>query len=174
MIQLSQIVIEKDVIMKNVRKNVRFQFLAGAVLSLMIFSGCDLFKSGKNKVLVVNVLNEDLYNDCHIPGSIQVDFDKVADASKRWSKSSKIIMYCANYACSASASAARDLKAQGFDAYEYGAGMAGWLQAGLPVVGAAQSPYLHQSNDKPSESAHDVPEVTTEELQQLLNVKGEQ
>lgn len=160
--------------MISVQKTVRFQIAAGMIASLMVLSGCDLFKSQQSpKVLVVNVLNEDLYNDCHIPGSIQVDFDKVAEVSKKWSKSSKIVIYCANYACSASASAARDLKAQGFDAYEYGAGTAGWLQAGLPVVGSAQSPYLHQSNEQPSESAHDVPEMTTEELQLLLNVKSE-
>jgi len=149
----------------------RTTFTGMIVFSLLIFSGCE---SGKKKekdlaLIVVNVLAKELYDDCHIPGSIQVDFDKVSDSAKKWPKSAKIVIYCANYSCTASASAARDLKAQGFDAYEYAAGMAGWLQAGFPVVGKAESPYLHQVNEQHSESMIDVPVVSTEELKQLLD-----
>jgi hypothetical protein len=149
----------------------RSVFTGVAVASLLVLSGCEF---GKNKekeptLIVVNVLAKELYDDCHIPGSIQVDFEKITDVAKAWPKSAKIVIYCANYSCTASASAARDLKAQGFDAYEYAAGAAGWLQAGLPVVGEAHSPYLHQANEQYAESMLGVPVVSTEELKQLLD-----
>jgi rhodanese-related sulfurtransferase len=149
----------------------RFTFTGSALLSLLVFSGCEFGKKKEKEptLLVVNVLAKELYDDCHIPGSIQVDFEKISEVAKGWPKSAKIVVYCANYACTASASAARDLKAQGFDAYEYAAGTAGWLQAGLPVVGNAQSPYLHQANEQHPESTIDVPMVSTEELKQLLD-----
>jgi rhodanese-related sulfurtransferase len=149
----------------------RSTFTGMAVVSLLILSGCEFGKKKEKEptLLVVNVLAKELYDDCHIPGSIHVDFDKVSDVAKGWPKSATIVIYCANYSCTASASAARDLKAQGFDAYEYAAGTAGWLQAGLPVVGRAESPYLHQANEQHSESMIDVPIVSTEELKQLLD-----
>lgn len=148
-----------------------FTFVGVVVVSLLVFSGCEFGKKKAKEpaVLVVNVLTKDLYDDCHIPGSIQVDFGKVMEAAKKWSKSTKIVVYCANYSCTASASAVRDLKAQGFDAYEYAAGMAGWSQAGLPVVGVAESPYLHQANEQHSEAVGEVPVISTEELKQLLD-----
>ncbi len=146
-------------------------FTSLAVVSLLVLSGCDLGKKKEKEpsLIVVNVLAKELYDDCHIPGSIQVDFEKVMDIAKEWPKSAKIVIYCANYSCTASASAARDLKAQGFDAYEYAAGTAGWLQAGLPVVGDAKQRYLHQVNEQHSESMIGVPMVSTEELKQLLD-----
>jgi len=147
----------------------RSAFAGMAVVLLLTFSGCEF---GKKKVepsvIVVDVLAQDLYEDCHIPGSIQVDFEKVAEAAQDWPKSAKIIVYCANYACTASASAVKTLKAQGFDAYEYAAGMAGWFQAELPVVGKAESPYLRQANEQHSESMDGVPVVSTDELKQML------
>ena len=149
----------------------RSTFTGVAVASLLVLSGCEFGKKKEKEptLIVVNVLAKELYDDCHIPGSIQVDFEKVTDVAKGWPKSAKIVIYCANYSCTASASAARDLKAQGFDAYEYAAGTAGWLQAGLPVVGEAQSPYLHQANEQHAESMLDVAVVSTDELKQLLD-----
>jgi len=155
---------------KNIRSTRSF-FAGVAVASLLVFSGCEFGKKKEKEkaLLVVNVLAKDLYDDCHIPGSIQVDFDKVAEVSKGWSKSTKIVAYCANYACTASAVVARDLKAQGFDAYEYATGMAGWFQAGLPVEGPAQSPYLRQPNEQHAEEMAGVSVVTTDELHQWLD-----
>ena len=149
----------------------RNSFMMVSSMALLIFSGCDLFKSKKQEpaVLVVNVLSKDLYDDCHIPGSVQVDFDKIMETSKDWSKKTKIVIYCANYSCSASASAVRSLVSSGFDACEYAAGMAGWKQAGLPVEGPAVSVYLTQGNEEPAEIAHDIPVISTQELNELLS-----
>lgn len=145
--------------------------IVGSSVLLFALSGCTLFKSAKQEpsLLVVNVLNKDLYDDCHIPGSIQVDFDKIMEVSQKWSKSTKIIVYCANYSCSASASAVRSLIDLGFDASEYAAGMAGWKQSGLPVNGPALSAYLLQGNEQSMEIAHDIPVISTQELKELLD-----
>ncbi len=154
----------------------RAHIAVAAVVSLAFLSGCN-FWSKKEKepvVLVVNVLDRSLYDDCHIPGSVQVDFSKIMDEAKKWSKSTKIVIYCANYACSASASAVRGLRNDGYDAYEYAAGMAGWYKAGYPVVGPAQSPYLEQANEPHLESASDLPVISTEELKELLDANGVQ
>ena len=161
---------KNNLCIKN-KKSIGSFFAGMAVLSLFVFSGCEFGKKKEKKevLLVVNVLAKDLYDDCHIPGSIQVDFDKVAEVSKGWLKSTKIVAYCANYACTASAVVARDLKAQGFDAYEYAAGMAGWFQSGLPVEGPAQSPYLRQPNEKHTEEMAGVSVITTDELKQWLD-----
>ena len=155
-------------------KNLRSRgsiFTSFAVASLMMFAGCQFGSSKKKErsVVVVNVLTKELYDDCHIPGSVHVDFDKVSEASWDWSKKAKIVIYCANYACTTSAMVVRDLKNHGFDAYEYAAGMAGWKQAGLPVEGPAQSPYLNQPNEHHGEVSDAVPVVTTEQLQQWMN-----
>lgn len=157
--------------MKINKKHFKAHIIIAAAVSLLSFSGCDnpFKKKQDSAVLVVNVLDRNLYDDCHIPGSIQVNFMDVMDAAKKWSKSTKIVIYCANYACSASASAVRSLKSEGFDAYEYAAGMAGWFKAGYPVVGPAQSPYLHQENEPHAQTAEDLPTISTEALKELLN-----
>ena len=160
--------------MKTYKRNFQVPVVFTALISLLVVSGCEMpwTKKEEPKLLVVNVLNRDLYDDCHIPGSIHVDFMDVMDKAKEWSKSTKIVIYCANYACTASSSAVRSLKNEGFDAYEYGAGMAGWFQAGYPVVGQAQSPYLHQANEPHAESAQDLPTISTEALKKLLDASG--
>ena len=99
---------------------------------------------------------------------MQVDFNNVLQASKNWSKKTKIIVYCANYSCSASASAVRSLIKEGFDACEYAAGMAGWKQAGFLVEGPGLSSYLIQGNEESMEIAHDIPVISTQELHDLI------
>ncbi len=161
----------------NVNKiHSRAHIVAAAVVSLAFLSGCTFWgkKEKEPAVLVVNVLDRALYDDCHIPGSIQVDFGSIMDAAKKWSKSTKVVIYCANYACSASASAVRGLRNDGYDACEYAAGTAGWYQAGYPVVGQAQSPYLQQANEPHLESASDLPVISTQELKELLDKNGVQ
>ncbi len=156
--------------MKTNKRNFQAHVVFATLVSLIVLPGCEKpwGKKEEPKLLVVNVLNRDLYDDCHIPGSIQVDFMDVMDKAKEWSKSTKIVIYCANYACSASASAVQSLTKEGYDAYEYAAGMAGWVQAGYPVVGPKQSSYLEQPNEPHAKSAG-FPIISTEELKQLLD-----
>lgn len=171
-VKVSQISMIKRMYMKINTVTYRNYFALALMIPLMVFSGCLNKDEKKEKsVLVVNVLGQEFYDDCHIPGSVQIDFAKIMEVSKSWSKSAKIVVYCANYSCSASASAVRSLKNEGFNAYEYAAGMAGWFQAGYPIEGEAQSPYLTLANEPHGETASDLPVISTEELAQLLNVQ---
>ncbi len=148
----------------------------GLMTALALLPGC--FDSGKKKeaptLLVVNVLDKEYYDDCHIPGSIHVPMaDVIATAEKEgWSKETPVVVYCANYSCTASAAVCKQLVEAGYvNAQAYEAGMAGWVQAQLPVEGPAQAPYLTQEN-KPLADAVDhgtIKNITTEQLHELIN-----
>lgn len=95
------------------------------------------------KLHVINVLSEELYHDAHIPGSQSVPMDKVNDFAATTHKDDEIVVYCANYMCTASGAVAQQLKDKGFNkVYAYEAGIADWVQKGLPVNGPAKSAYL--------------------------------
>ena len=138
-------------------------------------------------VKLVNVLDQNYFADAHIPGSLNITLDALEDASKDWNKDANIVVYCADYKCSASSAAARKLAALGFtNVKAYEAGMAGWAQAGFPVEGPAQEAYLTQPNEKLEHVEHtdeenetdavkteqqDVTEITTTELANELGVQ---
>lgn len=127
---------------------------------------------------VLNVLNSEQYNECHIPGSINVPFDKVADFAQEIDKESEVVCYCSNYQCTASGYAAKQLKELGFEhvcAYE--AGMAEWYQQGLPVEGAIAhgapaSDYLARVIEPDANATHDVSIISTQALQEKLICAG--
>lgn len=92
---------------------------------------------------VLNVLDKDLFDDCHIKGSRQVDFDAVDAWAQGVSPEADIVVYCSNYQCTTSDYVAKQLKKQGFDKVSvYEGGMAEWFQEGLPVEGPCTKPYL--------------------------------
>lgn len=100
-------------------------------------------------VRVVNVLDDKLYADAHIKGSVHVDYDKIKDAAAAWDKNDTVVVYCANYQCKASGEAARQLQEMGFvNAKAYEGGMAEWYQlnkagdASYAFEGPAQESYL--------------------------------
>lgn len=115
---------------------------------------------------VINVLSEALYNDAHIPGSQSVPMDKINDFAATMHKDDEIVVYCANYMCTASAAAAQQLKDKGFNkVYAYEAGMADWAQKGLPVEGPAKSSYLATPSRAPQvDHENSIEQVATQEL----------
>ncbi len=126
-----------------------------------------------SQVILVNVLDKEFFEDCHIPGSLHVPIAELEEQAKNWEKDKTVVVYCSNYSCTASCSANKALKRLGFaDARAYEAGMAGWVQAKLPFEGPAQADYLTLEN-KPLEGpkCDDVTEITTEELQALLGIE---
>lgn len=147
-------------------------FVAG---TLVFLSGC-FFSGGSetktSSLKVINVLDKEFFDDCHIPGSIQIpmmDVLKTAEKEK-WPQSTKIVVYCSNYACTASTTVCRQLMKEGFtDVWDYEAGIAGWYQEKLPVEGPAKAGYLMQEN-KPLEgvSSEGVQVISTEELRKTI------
>lgn len=148
-------------------------FVVSFVASLFLI-GCNfLDKKDTSTVKVVNVLDKHFYDDAHIPGSIQLSVVDVEKAAQKWNKDITVVVYCSNYMCSASMSVARKLKNAGFKhVFAYEAGMAGWKQAGLPVVGPAKESYLELPNEKLSDKKYDVEEISTHDLKELLEKEG--
>lgn len=160
--------------------------------SLLILGGClSSEKSGKkdgaaevssqtapdNKLKVINVLEKKFYDDAHIAGSINVDYADLEKEAAGWDKDATIVVYCSNYACTASSGAARILTGLGFnDVRAYEGGMAEWYQlskqdAAYAVEGPSKEDYLAMMVKKPSGAAEGVKVITAEELKELLTKK---
>lgn len=147
-----------------------------SVLSILVLlPACDWFSGTKKQsLLVVNVLDKEMYDDCHIAGSIQVPFADFEKEAKKWDSTTKVVIYCSGYLCTASGHAARTLKKMGFDqVWAYEEGMAGWKQSGLPTEGPCKLPYLDLPNEKLSDIIHeDVTVITTQDLSDLMKSEG--
>lgn len=154
---------------------------------LALLSGCSWFSSKKEQapaLYLVNVLDKPFFDDCHIPGSLNISMMDIKNVAQSWSKSSDVVIYCSNYSCEASTHCCKMLQAMGFEkVWDYEEGMAGWYQAHLkdpvayPIVGQAQQSYLTMEN-KPlvaaAESESVVKKITTEQLKELIaNCSGE-
>src|SRR3990167_6015918 len=65
-------------------------------------------------ITLVNVLNEQVYIDCHIPGSINIPFARLLETVASWDKDKEIILYCAQSSCDQSDKAYEIMKDLGF------------------------------------------------------------
>ncbi len=98
-----------------------------------------------SSLVVINVLPEEMYQDCHIPGSINIPYDQIEASVQDWNRNLEMVVYCANDACDASRQAYETLEQIGFaNIREFPGGMREWLQAGLPVEGPCTQDYLHE------------------------------
>ena len=92
--------------------------------------------------VVINVLDEQYFNQEHIPGSINIpldspDFTQRVEEALSGDRNRPVVVYCANLECTASPTAARWLDEAGFaQVYDYEEGMRGWKQAGLQIESA--------------------------------------
>lgn len=135
-------------------------------ISIFFLPSC---KDQKKDLYVVNVLDKEEYDDCHIKGSINVPFDMLEQNVKKFDKDSTIVLYCSNYRCTASKEGVKMLRDMGFkNVYAYEAGMADWYQKGLPVEGPCGASYLKQENLE-FVSGDELPTITTDELEKKLS-----
>ncbi len=128
-------------------------------------------KSTEPKLLVVNVLDKSLYDDCHIKGSINVPFEEFNDwinknlESKNIDINDHIVVYCSNYMCTASGAGAKLLNKLGFkNVWAYEAGVAEWFQKNQSVDGVCQKGYLKKILDKPEHIEDDINLISTDDL----------
>ena len=125
----------------------------------------------EKKPLVINVLDQKAYDDCHIPGSVRVDFNKVEEYVRGYARDHTIVVYCSNYACMTSHFVAKKLRASGYtQALVYDGGMADWYQAGYPVEGPAEQPYLRTKVVYDENQSDTMPKISTKELAELLKI----
>lgn len=153
-------------------KSITLSSVAG--LLLLILSGCNMGSQAEKipAFVLVNVLSKELYDDCHIKGSIQLDYDAVVGyANKHWDKeNTEIIIYCSNFMCSASGEVCGQLRAAGYKKVRaYEGGMAEAYTKGIPVVGPCKQDYLKQA-EKPAGAKEEAPAdiIEIDELKKLL------
>ena len=130
---------------------------------------------------VINVLDKNSYTDCRIAGSINVPFEEVEKFAQGINKESEVVVYCANYMCSASSAAAQKLKEMGFErVWAYEGGTAEWYQMGLKndgkygVEGTCQASYLTADNQRAAEGQEEaqVSVITADELYNKMVDRG--
>ena len=95
-----------------------------------------------NNLVVVNVLAEEYYNDCKIPGSRSYDYKQLKEIAKDLDKSKDYVVYCASANCPASCEAFTILHNMGFKVRAYEGGMKEWKQLGFETEGACVQDYL--------------------------------
>jgi rhodanese-related sulfurtransferase len=148
---------------------------------ISIFFGCILLSacwSGQQKeqnlddnLMIVNVLDKDSFNDCHIKGSINIMLDGLEEFAAKIDKSREVVVYCSNYLCSTSEFAAKKLKSFGCKhVYVYEAGLAEWYQKGLPVEGPSKASYLKKQVGKPILQSNELLVLSTEDLVQKMKL----
>ncbi len=84
--------------------------------------------------LVETLLPEE-YEKWHLPGAINIHFNKIAkQARERLEKDAEIVVYCHDEECNASPIAAKKLESMGYKhVYEFPGGKRAWREAGYPV-----------------------------------------
>lgn len=96
-------------------------------------------KLDKNTNLkLVNVLPKEKFEEKHIPGSINIPVTDIENTVlQRLDKKDEIIVYCADFECSASPKAAQKLEELGYkNVYDYEGGVDDWQKAGYKLVEA--------------------------------------
>ena len=87
-------------------------------------------------VTLIEVLNEDEYKKSHIKGAINIPLKEIGTRAKeQFTEDEKIVVYCADFECSASPTAAKKLEDMGFSSvYDFTGGKKDWKEAGLPMA----------------------------------------
>jgi rhodanese-related sulfurtransferase len=89
---------------------------------------------------LVNVLGKDVFDEKHIPNSVNIPLSEIDQFERRFGKEKDIIVYCASSTCDASRRAATALSQRGFsNVSAYEGGLADWEEAHQPIEGRAAS-----------------------------------
>jgi rhodanese-related sulfurtransferase len=60
---------------------------------------------------LIEVLDEEEYNKAHIKGAINIPLKRIGtEAKQKFSEEDEVVVYCSNYDCSASPTAAKKLE----------------------------------------------------------------
>ena len=96
-------------------------------------------------LIMINVLSEKYYNDCHIKGSIHIAFENLLEKVSSWDKDKDIVVYCATSTCDRSKKAYQLMQDLGFvNLSEYAGGIKEWFIKGYETSGSCALPYLHE------------------------------
>lgn len=141
---------------------------------LAIFlSSCQRDEPQKSPAFViVNVLDKEYFDDCHIKGSVHVAFGDLKEhAELFWDKdNTQIVVHCSNYSCGASMEGCKMLKQLGFKhVWAFEGGTAEAKASGIVVEGVCKEPYLNDYR-KPEHYVQDqsVVTISVEELKKKI------
>ena len=143
------------------------------IFGILIISlpGCWQSKDKKDGLVIINVLDKELYDDCHIEGSINIPFEMIEEQAATIDKNAQVVIYCSNYQCSTSEYAARKLCSQGFkNVWVYEGGIAEWFQEGLPIEGPHKQAYLRKSCRQLPRENEGIPVISTRDLSQKMGL----
>ena len=89
----------------------------------------------KDQVHLVEVLEEEEYKASHIKGAENIPLKKIGTVAKqKFNEKDNVVVYCSDYDCTASPTAAEKLEKLGFkNVYDYQGGKKEWKEAGLPM-----------------------------------------
>jgi rhodanese-related sulfurtransferase len=92
-------------------------------------------KLEKSNIKLIEVLDEEAFNREHIKGAINIPLERIGtEAKDRFKQDDEIAVYCSNFDCSASPTAAKKLENLGFkNVYDYEGGKKDWKEAGFPM-----------------------------------------
>ncbi len=92
-------------------------------------------KLENGNIQLIEVLEEEEYNKAHIKGAINIPLKKIGtEAKQNYNTDDEIVVYCSDYDCTASPTAAKKLDSLGFsNVYDYEGGKKEWKEAGLPM-----------------------------------------
>jgi rhodanese-related sulfurtransferase len=95
-------------------------------------------------MILINVLNEETYIDCHITGSINIPLARLVESIASWDKDKEIVIYCAENICSASDQAYQIMADMGFIHIScFKGGMKEWFKKRFDTTGTCTLKYLH-------------------------------
>lgn len=91
-------------------------------------------KIGSDNLLIIHALDREHFKRGHIPGAINVDYEKMTPAMLPPDKNRPILFYCAGGGCPVSRMAARKAVEWGYrNVSVYEPGIKGWQAAGMPT-----------------------------------------
>jgi rhodanese-related sulfurtransferase len=114
---------------------------------IQIITAERLFERMANEpdLLVINVLSERWYRDCHIKGSINIPLKELIYRIEGVSLDRPIAVYCALDACNGGQKAYILLRCLGYtNVVDYHEGVKDWFLKGYPVEGPCAESYLHE------------------------------
>ncbi len=90
---------------------------------------------GNEDFYLVETLLPREYDEWHLPGAINIHFNKMGkEAKERFNEDDEIVVYCHDEECRASTIAAEKLDKMGFsNVYEFAGGKRAWKNAGYPT-----------------------------------------
>lgn len=138
---------------------------------LKLKKGFCMIHDVEKKTVLINVLDEVSYKDCHIKGSLNIPLSDLMKAAGSFDKNTEIVVYCASSQCPLSKKAWHALSKLGFiNVFAYEGGMREWHAQNLPTQGSCLAGYLKPTDKADQENDNSVKIITTEQLKKKLHI----